>query len=330
MKKSSQSPHSEVVIQHVDSSTIDETVRDIMEQCGWQELVSRGARIVLKPNLCTKDASQIEMSDTDVRLTAAVCKVLLSRTGNILIGEANHLRQNAWEAFEATGYVRMARDLGVKLVNFSEASTKRIPCKPASGLAMPSVLLEADAFITLPVLKTHSLTYFTGALKNQWGCVPQYDRILLHKWLDQMLVSLHSILRPGLSIMDGIVGMEGRGPVNGRPRRLNVILASRDAVALDATAMRLVGLEPDRASHVALAAREGLGRFKPEEIKIVGDWERHRTQFEPAILDWAQAAMNYLSRYHWFVKVALQNDYVFKPGRALVQILRRVGIVEGG
>src|SRR5438105_8856215 len=98
---------------------------------------------------------------------------------------------------------------------------------------MPSVLLEADVFITLPVLKTHSLTYFTGALKNQWGCVPHYNRILLHKWLDPLLVSLQSLLRPELAIMDGIVGMEGRGPVNGKPRRLDLALASRDAVALD-------------------------------------------------------------------------------------------------
>ena len=192
------------------------------------------------------------------------------------------------------------------------------------------MLLEADVFITLPVLKTHSLTYFTGALKNQWGCVPQYDRILLHKWLDPMLVSLQGLLRPRLAIMDGIVGMEGRGPVNGRPRRLDIVLASRDAVALDVSAMRLVGLNPDRAVHVALAAREGLGGFEPEQIEIDGDWQRHSTQFEPAVLDRAQAAMNYMSRYRWFVKLALESDYVFEPGRALVQLLRRVGVVEGG
>src|SRR5262249_32101897 len=203
---------------------------------------------------------------TDATLTAAVCKVLLSRTSNIVIGEADHLRQNAWEAFQATGYVKMARELGIKLVNFSEMPTKRVTCGPAKDLALPSVLLEADVFITLPVLKTHSLTYFTGALKNQWGGVPQYNRILLHKWLNPMLVSLQSLLRPALTIMDGIVGMEGRGPVNGKPRRLGVALASRDAVALDATAMRLVGLEPERAVHVMMAAREGLGRFDVADI----------------------------------------------------------------
>jgi uncharacterized protein (DUF362 family) len=321
---------SRVVIRDAVPARIDTVVEDIMERCDWREVVSARAKVVLKPNLCAKDPRQIEMSDTDVRITAAVCKVLLSRTDNIVIGEADHLRQSAWEAFEATGYSKMARDLGVKLVNFSEAPTKRMACKPAADLELPEVLIESDVFITLPVLKTHSLTYFTGALKNQWGCVPQYNRILLHKWLDIMLVSLQGLLQPKLAIMDGIVGMEGRGPVNGKPRRLNVLLGSRDAVALDASAMRLVGLDPNRAVHVAMAAREGLGRLDPREIELDGDWRRHATQFEPAVLDWAQAAMNYMSRFRWFVKLALENDYVFEPGRALVQLLRRVGIVEGG
>jgi uncharacterized protein (DUF362 family) len=323
------SARSKVVLRPINATTMELTVRDMMEQCAWRELVSTGTKVVLKPNLCAKNVDQIEMADTDVTLTAAVCKVLLSRTSDIVIGEADHLRHSAWEAFEATGYVRMARELGIKLVNFSETPTKRVTCGPAKDLALPAVLLEADVFITLPVLKTHSLTYFTGALKNQWGCVPQYNRILLHKWLNPMLVSLQSLLRPALAIMDGIVGMEGRGPVNGKPRRLGVALASPDAVALDATAMRLVGLDPERALHVMMAAREGLGRFDVADIEVDGEWEKYSTHFEPAVLDWAQAAMNHMSRYRWFVKFALENDYVFVPGRALVQFLRHVGLVQG-
>jgi uncharacterized protein (DUF362 family) len=322
--------HSRVVLRSVESAGIDAVVEEIMERCDWRGLVPAKAKVVIKPNLCATNPRQIEMSDTDVRITAAVCKVLLSRTDNIVIGEADHLRQSAWEAFEATGYTKMSRDLGVSLVNFSEAPKKRVACNPAASLEFPSVLLESDVFITLPVLKTHSLTYFTGALKNQWGCVPQYNRILLHKWLDAMLVSLQDLLQPKLAIMDAIVGMEGRGPVNGKPRRLNLLLGSRDAVALDASAMRLAGLDASRAAHVAMTARRGLGKFNPSEIELDGDWAKYGTTFEPAVLDVAQAAMNYMSRYRWFVKLALENDYVFEPGRALVQLLRRAGIVEGG
>jgi uncharacterized protein (DUF362 family) len=130
--------------------------------------------------------------------------------------------------------------------------------------------------------------------------------------------------------MDGIIGMEGRGPANGKPRRMDVVLASQDSVALDATAMRLIGLTPERSRHVVLTGQAGLGRMSERDIRVDGDFARHATQFEPAVLDKAIAAMNYMSRYRWFVKYMLERDSVFYPIRALVGVLRRVGVVEGG
>jgi uncharacterized protein (DUF362 family) len=191
-------------------------------------------------------------------------------------------------------------------------------------------MLRCDAFITLPVLKTHALTYFTGAIKNQWGCIPQYDRILLHRYLDPMLAELHAIFKPAMAIMDGIIAMEGRGPANGKPRRLDLLLASRDSVALDATAMRLARLEPSRCRHLLLTAWKELGIFDPAGIEVDGDWTRHATQFEPAILDKAIAAMDYMTRYRWFVRHMLEKDFIFYPIRAVVQVLRKLGVVEGG
>jgi uncharacterized protein (DUF362 family) len=218
----------------------------------------------------------------------------------------------------------------VKLINFSEVDWVPTPLEPAGEIGLPRPLLEADVFITLPVLKTHALTYFTGAVKNQWGCLPQYDRILFHRHLDALLASLHRRLRPKLAIMDGIIAMEGRGPANGKPRRIDVILASQDSVALDATAMRLIGLDAYRSHHVVLTAEQGLGKIAVPDIEVDGDFERYATRFEPAVLDKAIAAMDYMTRYRWFVKYMLERDLVFYPIRAFVQLLRRVGAVEGG
>lgn len=321
---------STVFLRGVAPGSVFNVVRECMERCDWESLVPRDAAVVVKPNLCMTVPDKVEMSNTDREITSAVCEILLSRTKRIVIGESDHLRHTAQEAFRVNGYVEMAQRLGVRLVSFSESPSAPVPCDPIGMLELPQALLEADVFVTLPVLKTHALTYFTGALKNQWGCVPQYNRILLHKELDRLLVSLHRIFHPQLVIMDGIVGMEGRGPVNGKPRRLDLLLASRDAVALDATAMRLVGMDPALARHVALAAEEGLGRIRAEDILVDGDWDRHATQFEPAVLDKAVAAMNYMSRYPWFVKYALEKDTVFYPVRAAVQLLRRMRIIAGG
>jgi len=261
-----------------------------MDACGWEQVVPRGAHVVVKPNLCTAMAEKVAESNTDPRITAAVCEMLLTRTTRITIGESDSLRQTAWDAFAVSGCREIADRLGVKLVNFSESEWVSTRLEPAGEIGLPRILLEADVFITLPVLKTHALTYFTGALKNQWGCLPQYDRILYHRYLDPLLATLHRVLRPKLAVMDGIIGMEGRGPTNGKPRRMDVVLASQDSVALDAAAMRLIGLEPSRARHVVLAAEQGLGCLDAERIELDGEWARHAAQFEPAVLDKAIAA----------------------------------------
>lgn len=321
---------SKVVLQSAHTAeAVREAVRECMELCGWREWVTRDARVVIKPNLCTTIPEKVEMSNTAPAITAAVCEVLSERTSRIAIGESDGLRDSADRAFEVSGYPEIAKRYGATWVNFSREPWVRTSCPPAGMIGLPKPLLEADVFITLPVLKTHALTYFTGTLKNQWGCLPQYDRILFHRWLDPMLVSLHRLLHPAFALMDGIVGMEGRGPTNGKPRRLDVILASRDGVALDAAAMRLVGLDPRRARHIVLAARERLGRIKADEIELVGEWKQQATQFEPAILDRAIWAMNYMSRYRWFVKYALEEDFIFYPVRSAVQFLRKIGVVEG-
>ncbi len=305
-------------------------VRECMQFCDWESWVPKDGVVVLKPNLCTPDPSKVLGSNTDPKLTAAVCEVLLERTKRIYLGESDGLRYKVQDAFRASGYLPLAQSLGIQLVNFSEMPRVRVDCEPAGEIELPGLLLEADAFITLPVLKTHALTYFTGALKNQWGCLPNYNRILLHKYLDPLLSSLHRVLRPQMALMDGIVGMEGRGPANGKPRRLDALLASRDGVALDATAMRLVGLDPRCARHVVLAARKGLGCMEADRITVDGDWSLHATQFEPAVRDRAIAAMDYMSRYRWFVKYVLEKNYFFYPARAFVQFLRQIGVVEGG
>jgi len=321
---------SQVVLRSIRDQSISAAVASCMDACEWEHIVPRDAHVVIKPNLCTAVREKAAESNTDPRLTAAVCEVLLTRTSRITIGESDSLRQTAWEAFEASGYTDMASRLGVTLVNFSESAWVPMQLEPAGEIGLPRALLEADVFITLPVLKTHALTYFTGALKNQWGCLPQYNRILYHRYLDPLLATLHRTLRPKLAVMDGIIGMEGRGPTNGKPRRMDVILASQDSVALDAAAMRLIGLEPSRARHVVLTAEQGLGRMDAERLELDGDWAHHATHFEPAVLDKAVAAMNYMSRYQWFVKHMLERDTIFYPIRSLVQVLRRVGVVEGG
>lgn len=321
---------SRVLVRSVAQSSLAAAVQVCMEQLGWKNWVGPGSTVVIKPNVCSAVADIVAGANTNPAVVRAVCEVLLSRTRHIYIGESRHLRQTPRETFQAAGYVEMAKKLDIQLVNFSDGPFTMVDCPPAGKIKLPSLLLETDAYINLPVLKTHALTYFTGALKNQWGCVPDhFDRLRHHRKIGPLLCSLQRILHPQLVIMDGTFGMEGRGPVAGRVRRLDVLLASPDPVALDSTAMRLVGLDPKRARHVTLAADEGLGQFDQSQIQVEGDWERCRTLFQPPPRDFANTAMFYFGSYEWFTKHILANDWVYYPITKAVKLVRRTRVLGG-
>jgi uncharacterized protein (DUF362 family) len=326
----SQNDKSRVILRGTQENGIAAAVRQCMEFCEWRRWVPRNATVVLKPNLCTAVPEQIESSNTKLAVTEAVCQVLLDQTSRISVVEADHIRLTTEHVFEATGYTDLVKKYGISLVNLSKAPTMNCRCEPIGEVALPRLLLECDAFISIPVLKTHALTYFTGVLKNQWGCVPiALDRIQHHGAIHEMLSSLHRLFHPQFSVVDATVCMEGRGPVAGKPRCLDAILASQDGVALDATCMRLVGLDPSKSRHVVFAAKQGLGRIDAQEIEVDGDWKRFATQFEPPPKDRLNTLMFKFSKYRWFTKYILGNDVVYYPVRAAVKFLRRVGLVSG-
>ena len=295
-----------------------------MERCQWRELVPTGASVVIKPNLCTERREQISTANTSITVLRAVCEVLRERTARITIVESNGARYPAEAAFENNGVYALGAELGLNVVNLSKDELVEMPDARLNGFGMARTWLEADVFVTLPVLKTHATTVFTGALKNQWGCIPRYDRILLHKYLHELIGKVNSIRPVSLALMDGLVGMQGRGPINGYPINLNVLLASRDPVALDASAMRLIGLEPKSSRHVVHAEKIGLGTLSEDKITLDGPFEELRTVVDPAVEDWAIKLMNQVARSPFLTKKLLLNDGVFYPVRRVVGIARHL------
>jgi len=299
-------------------------VRELLESCGWRDLVKSQARVVIKPNLCTERAEQIHTANTSLGVLRAVCEVLRERTSQITIVESDGARYPAEAAFENNGVYRLAQELNVQVRNLSKDDLVEMPDPRLKGFGMARTWLDADVFVTLPVLKTHATTVFTGSLKNQWGCIPRYDRILLHKYLHELIALINSLRPVTLALMDGLVGMQGRGPINGYPINLNVLLASRDPVALDATAMRLIGLEPTASRHLVHAHELGLGTLNRAAIQIDGPLEELQTRVEPAVEDWAIKLMNHVARSQLLTRYLLLNDGVFYPVRRVVGAVRWV------
>lgn len=277
-----------VAVRSIQGSSLVEVVQSLLVACHWEEIIPRNGMVAIKLNVSVVEPNMVESANTSPDLVDAVCRVLKARTDNIALVEADgDYRNKAEQAFAATGIYEVADKLKIRTFNLS-----KMPCKQVGNpllSQLPEILLECEAFITMPVIKTHTLTYFTGALKNQWGCVPRFDRLALHQYLNELIVELNALLKPRLSIMDGIVGMDGRGPTSGRPRHLNILLASRDPVALDATAMRLVGLNPERCRHLLMASEAGLGTLDEGLIEIDMPFARSWDDFEPAVFDWPYA-----------------------------------------
>jgi uncharacterized protein (DUF362 family) len=196
-----------VTIRRAERSNPLPAVRELLDSCRWRELFAEHARVIIKPNLCTERREQIHTANTSAAVLRAVCQVLLERTRNITIVESDGARYPAEAAFENNGTYQLASELGIKVLNLSKDELVDVPDARMKGFGMSRTWLESDAFITLPVLKTHATTVFTGALKNQWGCIPRYDRILLHKHLHELIVEVNRLRPVTLALMDGLVGM---------------------------------------------------------------------------------------------------------------------------
>jgi uncharacterized protein (DUF362 family) len=304
---------------------LDDAVAAVFSFCGVDRSVKRDTKVLIKPNLCTERPEMIHTANTSLGLIEAVVKRLRDITPHITIGEADGARYTVEQAYETNGIYGLVERYGVRAVNFSTLDDQvRVPNEAIGEWNFAREFLETDYFITLPALKTHATTVFTGSLKNQWGCVPRKDRLIWHKHLDRLLCDIAVLVPPRLSIMDGIVGMQGRGPINGYPIDAGLIIGGTDEVAVDATGMRLIGLDPYSSGHVRLAAERGIGRIAAADIEIDGDFERHRVTIEPAAQDWAIKLLNLFSRSEFITKNFIMNDRLFYPIRRVVVNLRKL------
>ena len=315
---------STVYLRPVHEVSVQAAVSEMMTQMDFATIIGEGARVVIKVNLSTPFEENAQASNTDPSLLDAVLSMVRQRTHNIVVGESNGMRYDTEDAFEVSGYYPIIEKHGARALNFSKDEWVETDYPEIRGWGLSKTLLEADVFITLPVLKTHATTVFTGALKNQFGCFPQHNRILLHPKLDRVLVIINEILKPKITIMDGIVAMEGRGPINGQPRRFDMLVGSTDPVAVDATAMRLVGIDPYTSRHVRWAAESGVGQIDPARIHIDGDFEAHRTEFDPAVKDLPIRALGWISRSRFLTEKLILNPESFYPLRRGAMMFRDV------
>lgn len=239
---------------------------------GLEEVISRGDRVLLKPNVLAASPPEAAAT-THPTVVTAMCELVSAAGGVPVVGDgAGISRPGATaKALKASGIEEAARKAGAEVVNFETAGYTKVKVPDPfqfSELYLAKPVLEADVVISLPKLKTHELTYYTGAVKNFFGALPLNSRKEAHflgkrDLFGEAVADIYSVVKPGFAVMDGILGMEGKGPSHGKPVNSGVVLASPDCVALDIIAAEMIGFDPLRIPTTAGALKKGFGNHCP-------------------------------------------------------------------
>ncbi len=235
--------------------------------------------ILIKPNLCDLISCQAGAT-TDPRVVASLIDYLRrDASPRISIIESNHWAASAEKEFEALGYSELAEEKEVETVNLSKLPRRRVKMPFPSfydEIQIAEIFFEADGFVSVAKLKTHHFEGISGILKNQFGCLPQQYKATYHPFLPDIVAALNLIVRPDLSIVDGIVAMEGLGPTGGDRKELGIIMAGLDPVAVDSVIARIAGFSPTEIPHLLRSWHAGVGEFSADS-EITGDgWKNLR------------------------------------------------------
>lgn len=254
-----------------DSNRVFDSVKRAVDFVGGiEKFVKPGMKVLLKPNLLSAREPR-EAVDTHPEVVRATVRLVKEMDAEVKIGDSpGGYGSNIDEIFEKSGMKQIAKEEDVELVKFT---TSRF----VDGIPISRHVFDSDCVISIPKLKTHSITVITAAIKNMFGTVPGLAKAGCHSKAPKeenfakVIAKVHSISRPHLNILDAILGMEGDGPSAGIPRKTNFVMAGSDAVAIDSCVAKIVGLDPLDVLVTKEAYDLGLGEADLSRIELFGD-----------------------------------------------------------
>ena len=239
----------------------------------------KGKRIVVKPNLVEFDPKGVINTNPAV-IEAAVDSFRFLGAASVVVAEGpGHRRDNEY-LLSASGLYDVMREHKIRYVDLNSDDVRATPVRSSftrfKQLYLPETLYHADLLVSMPKLKTHHWAGATLSLKNMFGVIPGtvygWPKNILHwQGIHESILDINSSLPlPQFAIVDGIVGMEGNGPLQGEPKASGVLIFGDDLVAVDASAARLMMLEPGKIKYLAKAG-DFLGNLEREKIEQVGE-----------------------------------------------------------
>lgn len=243
---------------------------------GKEKFAAPNEKILFKPNILA-GADPEKCVTTHPAVLEAVFENFKDCGSRLQYGDSPAFGNTKASSSNA-GLHKVAEKYNVELADFSESVNVEHE-NPLNRKTFPLAkgVLEADGLISIPKLKSHGLTRLTGAVKNQYGCIPGMTKAAYHakipiiKDFSAFVVDINTYIKPRLYIMDAVMAMEGNGPNAGDPKHIGCIIMSTDPVALDSTACRIIDLDPEFVPTNVAGKRAHLGIFLKEHIELIGD-----------------------------------------------------------
>ena len=242
---------------------------------GVEKFVKRGDKVLVKPNLIAPRPRSCA-TQTDPAVILETVRLLKDFGAKPFVGDSP-----AWgDVFGCVRQLELAEPLkkmAVPVRGLGRAKKCQVGLD-GTRVGVSSVALEADVIVNLPKLKTHQQVVATFAVKNMFGCVSGKKKAYWHfarggnaDKFCKLLIEIYRFLNPAVTIIDGVVAMDGPGPIRGRARELGWLIGGTDPVACEVICSKLIGIEPQDVPIIKTAKRLGFGCSEIEGIKTVGD-----------------------------------------------------------
>ncbi|MGL5754714.1 MAG: DUF362 domain-containing protein [Paraclostridium sp.] len=259
-------------------SSINQNLKDIG---GIEKYIKSNTKVLIKPNLLMKKSPE-EATTTHPMVVKVICEMLLKLNCEIIIGDSPggpYTISSLKSIYKSTGMKDIADELGVSL-NY-DVSDIKIENKNAKALRFMDIITpitKVDHVVNICKLKTHGMATFTGGVKNLYGSIAGLKKAEIHYrfpneevFCEDVLLDICSYVNPTLTIMDGIIGMEGEGPSAGTPRQVGLTLASSSPYALDIVACKIINLDINKVPTIRGSIKRGYIKKDLSDISELGD-----------------------------------------------------------
>lgn len=261
---------------HSYESIKDAVNRVIGQLGGLGDIVKPGDKVIIKPNLVATPADRLSGGVTRWEVCMAIYEAVIAVGATPVIAESSAAGADTEAVIEKCGYQEL-RDRGIPVINLKGKDSVRCKLPVENGVVFHElesweIVRDAQAIITVPVMKTHDQTEITLGMKNCKGLITDVNKKAFHsQGLIQGVCDLIQTVKPVLEIVDGTFGQQGLGPIFGETKEMKLIVGSKDLVACETVTGLIMGYEPEEVMLTKAAYERGLGEMDMDEIEVVGE-----------------------------------------------------------